>query len=351
MPFQSRVFRLPKDVEHPEEYQDAYAVDPEGGVAAVADGVASAIFSRQWAEILAEAALAETPDPNDGEAFAGWLQARRQRWSESIDVTGLAWFQKAKLPLGAFSTLVWVQVAPFDEDREGAFGGYRLKGYAIGDSCLFHVRRGEVVRMFPTLTPEQFEADPVVLGSVDLNRDQLQQFLALDETCYDDDVLVLCSDAVAQWAARQTEAGTPPDWDRYWQLTHAQWEEEVAALRHERQMRYDDATMVLLRVAADGAMLDEPEKPRAAVEVAPAHDAELASEAEPAGEVPPAPLSATAADASLEEDWRLKFREASRNFSEGMGQASSQFLHSLREWRDRAMRKYRERFGPRDEEK
>lgn len=344
MPLQSRVFRLPKDVEHPDEYQDAYAVDPQRGVAAVADGVASAIFSRQWAEILVEAALSDPPDPDDAESFAGWLQERRRAWSESIDVSGLAWFQKAKLPLGAFSTLVWVQVAPLEEEREGAFGGYRLRGYAIGDSCLFQVRRGELVRMFPALAAEQFAADPVVLGSVDLNRDQLQQFVALDETCYEDDLLVLASDAVAEWAVRQFEAGTPPDWDRYWQMTHAQWEQEVAELRHERQMRYDDATMLLLRVAREGAMLEEPEGPAASREVA--APAGVAPDDEESA--PPAPALAADAD---DEDWRGKFKEASKSFAEGVGQASSQLLRGLRKWKDSTVRKVRDRFGLGDEQK
>jgi hypothetical protein len=305
--------------------------------------VASAIFSRQWAEILVAAALSDPPDPDDAETFAGWLQERRRAWSESIDVTGLAWFQKAKLPLGAFSTLVWVQVAPLEEEREGAFGGYRLRGYAIGDSCLFQVRHGEPVRMFPVLAAEQFEADPVVLGSVDLNRDQLQQFVALDETCYDDDVLVLCTDAVAEWAVRLTEAGTPPDWDRYWQMTHAQWEQEVAALRHERQMRYDDATMLLLRVARVGAMLEEPEEPLASVELVDS------TAADPGAGEPPAdgPAPGTEPD---DEDWKGKFKEASKNFTEGVGQASSQLLRGLRKWKDKAARKVRGKFGSRDKE-
>jgi len=343
MPLQSRVFRLPKDVEHADEYQDAYAVDPQRGVAAVADGVASAIFSRQWAEILVEAALADPPDPDHAETFAGWLQERRRAWSESIDVTGLAWFQKAKLPLGAFSTLVWVQVAPMEEEREGAFGGYRLRGYAIGDSCLFQVRRGEPVRMFPPLAAEQFEADPVVLGSVDLNRDQLQQFVALDETCYDGDVLVLCTDAVAEWAVRLTESDTPPDWDRYWQMTHAQWEQEVAALRHERQMRYDDATMLLLRVAREGAMLEEPEEPPASVELV------ASTAADPPGDDAPAAEAAQVAETD-DEDWKGKFKEASKSFSEGVSQASSQLLRGLRKWKDKTVKKVRGKFGSRDKE-
>ena len=49
MRFESKTFWLSKDADFPDEYQDAFAVDAERGVAAIADGVASAIFSARWA--------------------------------------------------------------------------------------------------------------------------------------------------------------------------------------------------------------------------------------------------------------------------------------------------------------
>ena len=260
MPFESRVFKLAKDTEHPEEYQDAFRVDAARGIAVVADGVASAIFSRQWAEILTEAIVADAPDPQDKQAFGRWLHQRRQEWSEQIDVSCLAWFQRAKLPVGAFSTLLWVRLLETEEDRPGAFGAYRLQGFAIGDSCLFHVRHGEVVRTFPIQKAAELQADPVAIGSVDLKRDQLLQFVTLDEFCFPDDLLVLCTDAVTEWALRLKESGGSPAWDEYWSMTQQDWEEEIAGLRDRRQMRYDDATFILLRVTAQGVEIGQREE-------------------------------------------------------------------------------------------
>lgn len=269
MPFESRVFKLAKDTEHPEEYQDAYGLDAARGIAVVADGVASAIFSRQWAGILAQATVADTPDPHDKETFGRWLHQRRRAWSQQIDAGSLAWFQKAKLPLGAFSTLLWVRVLPIEENRPGAFGAYRLRSFAIGDSCLFHVRRGELVRTFPVQKAAELQADPVVLGSVDLNRDQLMEFTSLDELCYGDDLLVLCTDAVADWALRLIESGKMPAWDAYWSMTHRDWQNEIISLRQRRQMRYDDATLMLLRVRGQGVEIGQPEEPPVLDRVAP----------------------------------------------------------------------------------
>ena len=177
--FDTRLFTLAKDPEQPGAYQDASCVDAQRHVAAIADGVSSSLFSGPWAAILAEAVVADNPDPGDRQAFGAWLGRQRARWAAGIDTGGLAWFQKAKLPLGAFSTLLCARVCEVDDARAGAFGGYRLTAFALGDSCLFQVRGGELVRSFPLQTSAQFDANPVVLGSVDLKRDHLLEFAFL----------------------------------------------------------------------------------------------------------------------------------------------------------------------------
>lgn len=328
MPFQSRVFKLAKDADHPEQDEDAYGIDAARGIASVADGVASAIFSRQWAGILAAAAVADTPDPNDKESFTRWLAQRRQAWSEQIDVTGLAWFQKAKLPMGAFSTLLWVRVLPTEEDCPGQFGAYRLHCCAIGDSCLFHVRNGELVRTFPVHKAAELEADPIVLGSVDLSRDQLMEFVTLDELCYPDDLLVLCTDAIAAWALRRIESGDPPVWNDYWNMTEPQWQDQIAQLRQRQEMRYDDATLLLLRVTAVDVQIGQPDEEPLIAEVVPESTAAAADE-EPT---------------ASEEDWKEKFKSAGTQVAEGIELASEQAVRGWRKWKDKAIRKYREKF-------
>ncbi|HUT09692.1 MAG TPA: protein phosphatase 2C domain-containing protein [Thermoguttaceae bacterium] len=334
MPFHSRVFKLAKDIEHPEEDQDAYALDAAAGIAVVADGVSSAIFSRQWAGVLAEAVIADTPDPDDKEAFARWLAERRQAWSERIDTSGLAWFQKAKLPVGAFSTLLWVRLLPVEEQQEGAFGAFRLQGFAIGDSCLLHVRHGEVLRTFPVQKAEEFQDDPVVLGSVDLSRDHLMEFTSLDELCYADDLLVLCTDAIGEWALRSLESGKSPDWDAFWNMTQPQWEDEITRLRQQQEMRYDDATLVLLRVAAEGVEVGQPKEP-------------VASARPP--ELPPPPVpDDPRADTTEEDDWKEKLKLAGKQVAEEVEEVSGYLWRGLKQWKDKAVEKYRERYRPDD---
>jgi len=330
MRFESRVFKLAKDAEHPDENQDACQSDAEHGIAAIADGVASGIFSRQWSRILTEATIAETPDPTDKEAFGRWLARRREAWNTQIDVSELSWFQKPKLREGAFSTLLWVEITPIDESDRQPQDPWRLRAFAVGDSCLFHVRRGKLLRTFPVEKAAELEANPVVIGSVDLNRDDLVRFEWFEALCRPGDLLVLCTDAIADWALRLREAGNPPAWEEYWSKTEETWQEEIAALRSERQMRYDDATLLLLRVG-DGVTA-----PQQAAEAAPAAQAA-------AGEQPPAALPVI--EVVTQPDWTKKLKSFSEQFADQVSEQVSRGVKKLRKVGESAGSKFREYVG------
>ena len=259
MRFDSRVFQLAKDVEHPEQNEDAWRVDGPRGIAVIADGVTSGIFSRLWAGILTDAIVADMPNPEDPESFARWLTLRREAWAAEIDVARLSWLQKPKLRAGAFSTLLWVRLLPDRENPQP--DAWRLCGFAVGDSCLFHVRHGQVLRTFPLQQSAELEANPIVVGSMDRDRDQLLQFKRFDEPCLGDDLVVLCTDAVAGWALRSQESGQGPAWESYWSMTDDAWREEVLRLREQQQMRFDDTTLMLLRVTDKAAAETPPAGP------------------------------------------------------------------------------------------
>ncbi len=335
MPFEAQAFQLAKDPEHPGENQDAYAFDPERGIAAVADGVASAIFSGIWAETLVEAVVRQPPEPDDAQPFAEWLAACRRQWDERIDTTGLAWFQKAKLPTGAFSTLLWAQLVPLQPDHAGAFGGWRLQARAIGDSCLFHVRHGELIRHFPLGAAAEFEHNPLALGSVDLGRDALMQFASLDVTCFPDDHLLLATDAVAEWLYRRVEANEPPDWPTLWEAGPAEWVDQINALRAAREMRYDDATLVVLRVAREASREPADELPPAEE---PLSAEDLAEEPwAPAQDVPQ-----ETADAAVEGE-SSRSKAALDQIFDGVGQLADEGVRAGRTLLDRLREQFRRR--------
>jgi len=321
MRFESRTLWLPKDAECPQFYEDAFALDAERGVAAIADGVAAGMFSGLWARLLTRSTVAQPPNLEDGGEFQTWLAGERAAWIEQIDFSKLTWFQREKMKQanGAASTLLWLTLTrpggtagspnsaedtaggtagspssepggtgglPASEDDRAAQANrdivesYRLQSIAIGDCCLFHLRDGQTLRSFPMECAADFGLNPGQLGSIDENKDHLLEFRIIEDDCFPGDLLVLCTDALAHWALERWEAGEPVAWEDYWDMPEEVWQEEITALRQGSRMRYDDTTLVLLRVVDETAPVSTllPE----GIEPAEAEEAALAQAEEPA---------------------------------------------------------------------
>ncbi len=296
MLFESRSFWHPKDSGFVKEYEDSFAVGPHG-VVAVADGVSSAIFSRQWAQLLTQATIQAPPDLSDGQAFQDWLGERRAGWRSSVDFSKLDFFKRQKLQQigGAYSTLLWVELYPRDgetgavnsaeEDGEESSADadaaadtgaedlaatseasetvqYYLRCFSLGDCCLFHVRDGQLLRRFPMEHVAEFDAPPSTVCSINHKKDHLLEFQFLEDECLTGDLLVLTSDALGQWLYKQQDAELPIDWQDLWQLDARRWTDMVAELRlqpEEFRMRADDTTLVMLRLASrSDLLLDSP---------------------------------------------------------------------------------------------
>lgn len=261
MRFQARTFWLSKDADEPEQFQDAFELDAERGIAAIADGVSSAIFSGPWARQLVQAVAAEPPNLEDTAAFQDWLARSREAWSSEIDVSKLTWYQRPKMVDGAMTTLLWVELDPAEIGENGLAKTYRLRMFAIGDTCLFHLRGGQLLAKFPLEASSEFGLNPAVIASIDRKRDHLLAFKAAEAECLPDDLLVLCTDAIALWAYERAESGEPVAWENYWDLDAEAWRDEIFSLRDAARMRFDDSTLVLLRVIEETpAPTPSPEK-------------------------------------------------------------------------------------------
>jgi hypothetical protein len=256
MLFESRSFWHAKSLEFAKEYEDAFAVG-NNGVVALADGVSSAIFSGEWARILTSAVVKEPPDLSDAESFPNWLAACRAQWLQTLDLSKLDWPRRQKLQQvgGAYSTLLWTEFFPWSDAEETpeTEGGsrYRMRCFAIGDCCLFHVRDGRLLRRFPLETVEEFASDPITICSVNRNRDHLLEFQILDDICLAGDLVFLTSDALAKWLYLELDAQSSVDWNGFWEMSEEDWRERVAVLRElssDCRMRVDDTTLIMLRL-------------------------------------------------------------------------------------------------------
>lgn len=248
MYFESRTFWLAKDAAHSEHYQDAFALDASRGVAAIADGVSSSLFSSQWAKVLTAGIVAAPPDVHDAFGLFDWLGRQRSQWSASVDTTNLAWHQKAKMQQGAQSTLLWVEFWPPETNHAAGAASLKFRAFAIGDCCLLHARGSQMLRSFPIEQSATFESKPHVVTSIDGKHDEQLAFEMLEDHCQVGDMLVLCTDAIGAWALKALEEGNTLLWRDFWDMSPQDWSTYVGRLREEQRMRYDDATLVLLRV-------------------------------------------------------------------------------------------------------
>ena len=256
MLFQSRSFWHPKDIEFANVYEDSFRVDPDQGIIAIADGVSSAMFSKGWADILTQGVIENPPVVDDRASFAPWLANLRSVWTKTTDLSKLNYFQRQKLDRvgGGYSTLLWIVLKRADENAdEQAETAYSLQATALGDCCVFVVRDGQVITKFAMKDVQEFEEDPLSIGSCNSNHDDALEFRFLDTSCQGGDLVVLATDAISKWVYQQLEADEPVDWECLWNMTPNDWASRVAMLRDlpsDTRMRVDDTTMVMLRMAS-----------------------------------------------------------------------------------------------------
>ena len=244
---QSQIWHVAKDTAFAAEYEDAAQV--QDGRAAIADGVSTAIFSGRWARILTKRAVEAPPDISQSDGWIKWLVEPRRLWLDDIDFPRMPVHQKNKLRQvgGSFSTLCWIEFYSLPRsDGEGST--CHLRSFALGDSCLLHIRSGELLKSFPLTTSSEFDLDPDSICSVATSRDERQPLATTDFECLEGDRIVLVTDAIAKWMLLGVENGDRAPWEELWSLDEANWIVAIERLRDANIMKRDDTTMVVLQV-------------------------------------------------------------------------------------------------------
>jgi hypothetical protein len=233
-----RAFSTPKGGHGPEEYEDAFA--GKGGRFAVADGASESSFARRWAELLVEGFVGSADD----EVTPGWLAPLRRRWAAEVDALELDWFAEEKRALGAFATFLGLILRKQARGQEG-----RWQALAVGDSCLFQVRRGRLVGSFPVRRSADFCIRPALLGSRGAaGRSASGQVVSQAGRWEAGDRFFLITDALAEWFLRNHEGGHKP-WQTLARLlagTDGELTRFVEQLRSQKEIKNDDVTLLMV---------------------------------------------------------------------------------------------------------
>ena len=204
----TQMFWMPKAGNSDAEYEDAFwpaetAVDLplQGLCCAVADGATETSFSGAWANLLTHCWCDENGDLDQ---FLVAFPALQEQWASQIESVAMPWYVEEKARAGAFSSIIGLKLSDVVPDSGWPA---RWEAFAVGDSCLFHVRAGEIYA-FPLSHPMDFNNSPYLLSTAIQSVEEVgEHFSHVGGKCFAGDVFYLMTDALACWFLRRHGEG------------------------------------------------------------------------------------------------------------------------------------------------
>jgi hypothetical protein len=237
-----------------EEYEDAFYPADHGthdGAElrfAVADGASEGMLSGAWASILVK--LHGQFDWTEGSAeefldraYGDWRTFRseylRDRDQRNRPVQ---WYEEPGLREGAFSTFLGLTLTAAVPNHGGNW-----TAVALGDSCLFHIRAGAVVKTFPLEQSAEFNNHPVLFATTPARNGQALGAIRRGSGTFESgDVFYLMTDALARWSLQEEEEGRAP-WSQLKNVVtrgDPPFEGWIDGLRQTKRLRNDDVTLI-----------------------------------------------------------------------------------------------------------
>lgn len=209
----------------------------------ISDGASEAVFSREWSNTLVHSVSSHLPSEFTSEKIRQWFKALLptlyQTWEEQIPAYDtLPWHGQHKFKRGSSSTLLFMHLTL-----------NHYQAFAVGDSCLFHIRDHELLKTFPISASDEFGTHPYLIHTQEGIPDSEEALQILESDYQPGDCFLMATDALSAWLIKEHETGTNP-WSRILEITdQLTLDKLVAELRATSMMRNDD--VVLLRVVTD----------------------------------------------------------------------------------------------------
>jgi Protein phosphatase 2C len=238
-------YKLPKFGNTDAECEDAFSCNPTGNLLkiALADGATESSFAKEWANLL-------TDDLVKSKSFSlkhitGRLPPLRNQWLSEVTKIPLPWYAEAKLEKGAFSTILglWIDLKK-----------QIYSCVAIGDCCLFHVKKDDVIFSFPILKSNEFSNSPFLLSTKKDDDKELKNYIkaATKQKIEKGDYLFLMSDALAHWFTSENEKNERP-WEillgRSEDTKENAFEDWLNDKRRQKEIKNDDTTLLIIEIA------------------------------------------------------------------------------------------------------
>jgi hypothetical protein len=228
-----RVFRVAKRVGWRNE--DAFVWDLDTHRYAVSDGASTSFAGRAWAMALCR------QFKRDPDIRAEWLEHARTDFRDTLKISEDDWSAAEAFERGSFATFLALSIL---DDQ--------LRVFAVGDTVLFVLDGEQRIECFPTVSPETFASDPILLSS-HRNRisfDETDESLALAASeCPDGSLILIATDALAAWIVG--DGGHSEMHKRARRLAafrqSTAFRDFVEQERSEGGMRVDDTTLLIIQ--------------------------------------------------------------------------------------------------------
>jgi len=265
-----RAFLMPKERETLDDCEDVVSIHQNQRCFAISDGAGTASYSAEWARALCRQAM-DTPPPvfadverataegrkEDEDRLRGWWESAVNYWGPEVPwerlTSRLTMFNKAREGSGA--TVAGIEIL-----EGGGQEGVRFRAWALGDTCVIHLRENKVLASRPMAQADQFNCAPLLLmtrpGFIEI---YLRHWQSWESTLVPGDIVLMGTDALSKYLLGAFETGAGSDvlsWLRDLQCESRiegwrKFGEFVEARRREGQMKNDDVAVVLIKLKED----------------------------------------------------------------------------------------------------
>jgi Protein phosphatase 2C len=201
-----QVWTAPKDGHTHDQNEDACraqlfpsADGAEALMIAIADGASEAVFSRQWARELVQAADTDWPTLVDDQLDQRIQQVREAFAPDLTNVPdSVRFFVVTKLlTQGSQATLLVVTMTGSIETYS-----FAVRAVSVGDCCLLLFKESGGVCSFPLHHSDDFGANPALVRNRPPNP---LAYARLEAELKFGDLLLVCTDAMSKWALQCVE--------------------------------------------------------------------------------------------------------------------------------------------------
>lgn len=247
------IFHLAKAGNSDDDWEDGagYGTSSRGIRCVVADGATEAYDAVRWVGQLVDGFLGldgiRSPQDMTRTSMSRWIASMQELWQQRTPAAfGSVFEEKKFLEQGSLATFLGCELLGLDGPRP------EWAAMALGDTLLFHVRSGGLIRTFPDLRAEDFGLNPDGLFTQPTESDRMAATLQrATGRMVAGDLLYLATDACAEWMVRSNITDAVGLWH---QLTNLEDPTEFADLVADRrlsgQMRNDDVTLLRLTLTS-----------------------------------------------------------------------------------------------------